>query len=218
MRGIIYKFKLSVLLCGMIVLLGSCNPATQEVDKFFRYINDVRQDLKSNKSEAKKQKLLTKARKKLLSLIDTEYVGQLSLGSYFYEIPEAEKKEFLKIFHELLAYNLVKSYIPINTVADQNVNVEFIGEEVKLDQVFNLNANVIHIKLIGEKVTYLIDFYMHPVGKKYKLYDVYLDGASVLQDYRNQFYSIISTKGFPHLLDLLKEKYNQLEAGSVDLK
>lgn len=199
---------------GMAMALESCSPATQEIDKFFRYINDVRSDLQSGKSEDKKQKLLTKARKRLLTLIDTEYVGRMSLGKYYDGLSVSEKQEFSRVFHEILAYNLVKTYVPTNFVADQDIKVDFVNEEVKHDPVFNAEANIIHTRFTTDKVVYLIDFYMHPVGKTYKLYDVYVDGASVLLDYQNQFYNMISSKGFPYLLKRLKEKYEQLDSRS----
>ena len=208
------KFIFPLVFVSLALVIISCSPAAQEMDRFFRYINEVREDLRGNKSEEKKQKLLTKARARLLTIIDTEYVGQLSLGKYFDDLPEEDKKEFTTIFHQILAYNLVKSYIPIQSVTDQNVIVEMVGEELKHDPVFNVDANIIHTRFINEKIVYYIDFYMHLVGKKYKLYDVHVDGASILKDYQDQFYSIISTKGFPNLLQRLKDKLKDLDVNA----
>jgi ABC-type transporter MlaC component len=76
-----------------------------------------------------------------------------------------------------------------------------------------VDAIVIHTKIVNDKVWYYIDFYLHKAGKKYKLYDVYVDGASVLMDYQHQFYDIIETKGFSYLLDRLNARFKELDAG-----
>ncbi|MDH4263058.1 MAG: ABC transporter substrate-binding protein [Spirochaetia bacterium] len=194
--------------------MESCSPGAQEINNFFQYTNAIKHEMQSNKSEEKKQKLLTKVRKRLLTFIDTEYVAKKSLGKYFNTLSDNDKNEFILIFHEIMAHNLVKTYIPINNVVDQDVNVEFINEEFKKDEMFNENANIIHMRVIDESIIYYVDFYLHSVEGKFKLYDVHIDGASVLMDYQNQFYGIISTKGFPYLLKRLKEKYEKLEAAS----
>lgn len=200
-----------VILFAFISQIGSCSLARLEMERFFHYIDDLRIELHNNKaSEKKKEKLLKKARERILLIIDTEYVGKLSLGKYFGKIPEKDREEFIDIFKQILAYNIVKTHIPINKIVDQNVNIELLGEKIIHDKKFDIEATVIHTRLITKTVTYNIDFYLHPVGKKFKLYDVNVDGASVLLDYQNQFYSIIEKRGFPVLMTLLREKLKKV--------
>ncbi|MDH4199508.1 MAG: ABC transporter substrate-binding protein [Spirochaetia bacterium] len=206
------KHNFRLIVCLIALFSYSCSPARQQIESFFNYLHDVQIQLHNDKSsEKKKEKLLNKARKRILKIIDTEYVAKISLGKYFDLISDTERTQFTNIFRQILANNIVKTHIPVNKISDQNINVELISEENKHDAIFNMDAIAIHTKFISNSVTYFIDFYLHPSGKTYKLYDVYVDGASVLLDYRNQFYSIIEKKGFPFLLQRLNEKFKEIE-------
>jgi phospholipid transport system substrate-binding protein len=206
----INSFKIIILF--LVIVLQSCSPAMQEVDSLLQYINKTRDEIKSFPSEQKKQTIFKKARKRFLMIIDTEFVAKLSLGKYFQELTSEEKKEYINIFHELMAFNIVKTYIPVGTIIEEDIIVELMYDEHRNDRVFNIDANIIHTRFSSKRVWYYIDFYLHQAGKKYKMYDVRVDGASVLLDYRHQFEEIIRSKGVKYLLDRLRSKYKELDA------
>ena len=56
-------------------------------------------------------------------------------------------------------------------------------------------------------VTYL----MHTAPQGWILYDVIVDGVSILQNYKTQFAQVIRTKGFEFLLNKMQEQRRAIQ-------
>jgi phospholipid transport system substrate-binding protein len=73
------------------------------------------------------------------------------------------------------------------------------GGKAKVDTVIKRpNENI--------PVTYL----MHSAGG-WKLYDVVVDGVSILETYRSQFSNVIRTKSFNYLIGKMKDQRRAIE-------
>ena len=60
----------------------------------------------------------------------------------------------------------------------------------------------------GKKI--VIDFSTHKIEDKWMIYDITIEGISMISSYRSQFNSIISKKSFAGLMKKLIEKEEEL--------
>ena len=185
---------------------------SKQVRDFLQKIDRMRVDLASAKTDTAKDKIIRKARKNALRMLDIEEIARLSLGKYFFQFTPDQKEDFLKFFEELMAHQVVMAHVPPNTVSTENTSVEVIEEKKVRDRVFKKNAYVVRTRFPEKEVFYNIDFYLHRKKREFKLYDIHVDGASILLDYKKQFYSIIQKKGSDYLIDRIKEKVETLNS------
>jgi phospholipid transport system substrate-binding protein len=54
---------------------------------------------------------------------------------------------------------------------------------------------------------------MHRVEGTWKVYDVIIEGVSIVQNYRSQFGKILLNKTPAHLIEMLKKKVEQKKKG-----
>jgi ABC-type transporter MlaC component len=133
------------------------------------------------------------------------------LGSYFQEIePRSNKKTFLGLFHELMANRVVEANIPSQKVITGKIPIEIISERVETDDTFDKEAIIVNTKVPHRKQSFKVEFYLYRSEDGLKLYDVHIDEASTLLDFRNQFSSIIKKKGYKHLVKLLRERIQRI--------
>jgi len=82
----------------------------------------------------------------------------------------------------------------------QDEQVAYLGEQ--REDVF---AEV-HTQLKGRKIDTMIDFRLINRGTDWRVYDVVIDGASVVSNYRSQFTSIIREVSYVGLVKKMKQK------------
>jgi phospholipid transport system substrate-binding protein len=63
-----------------------------------------------------------------------------------------------------------------------------------------------------------VDYRMHRVGDRWLVYDVTIDGVSLVANYRAQFNKIIQTSSFKGLVDKLKAKKVEGLEADADLQ
>ena len=63
---------------------------------------------------------------------------------------------------------------------------------------------------IGRKNERSVDYLLHLVGAQWTVYDVALDGVSLVSTYRAQFNRIIQISSYDHLVDEMRLKEVQL--------
>ncbi|MES0489772.1 MAG: ABC transporter substrate-binding protein [Leptospirales bacterium] len=190
---------------------------SKEVREFIKRIDRMREDLADAKTDAAKDKIIRKARKNVLRMLDIEEIARLSLGKYFFKFSPDQKEDFFKYFEELMAHQVVMAHVPPDKISSKNADIEVIDEKKRRDKVFKKNAYVVRTRFPHKEVFYNIDFYLHKKKREFKLYDIHVDGASILLDYRKQFYSIIQKKGSDYLIDRIKDKVDTLNSNKTIL-
>jgi len=59
---------------------------------------------------------------------------------------------------------------------------------------------------------YTVDYRMINQGGKWSVYDVVIEGVSLVSNYRTQFNKIITSNGYPELVKKLQTKTSELKA------
>jgi phospholipid transport system substrate-binding protein len=65
--------------------------------------------------------------------------------------------------------------------------------------------------LTAKRDEFTLDYHLINVGGKWMAVDVYIEGVSLVNNYRTQFNKIITTNGYPELVKKLQNKTEEIK-------
>jgi phospholipid transport system substrate-binding protein len=128
---------------------------------------------------------------------DWEGIAQRSLGLYWKKRSQDEKKEFTVLFTNLLK----------NTYTDKLVD-SYSGDKVIYDkEVIDGNRALVETRIVNkDEKGVSVAYRLKKKGNNWCVYDIIIEGVSMLKNYRVQFYSIIRQSSYEELVKKLKAK------------
>ncbi len=126
--------------------------------------------------------------------VSYEEMAKRALGTRWSEINEHDRQEFVGLFVQLV-WNAFAS--KINEHADEQI--VYLGEQRK-DHFAEVSTQV-----KGQKVDTRIDFRLMQVSGDWLVYDVVIDGASIVSNYRAQFTTIIRDVTYVGLVKKIRQ-------------
>jgi phospholipid transport system substrate-binding protein len=167
------------------------------VDKVLEVLRD-----KELKKPENKQKRREKIRKVLRQNFNYEEMSKRALAIHWKKRTPAEKKEFISLFRDLLERSYIKR---IEAYTDENV--VYAAESIDSDYA------EVKTKIITErKVEIPINYRLLKSSSKWKVYDVVIEGVSLIKNYRTQFNKIIRSQSFEALIKRMKNKQEEEES------
>jgi phospholipid transport system substrate-binding protein len=151
------------------------------------------------KGEGKAAERRAAVRKIANEIFDFAEIARRSLGRYWQPLSEPQRSEFVGLFGDLLE----RSYISkIETYGGEKI--VYSGERMDGDLA------VVSTKIITKNGTEVpIDYRLFRRGDSWKVYDVNIEGISLVSNYRTQFNKIIQTSGYNSLVDRMKAKQTE---------
>lgn len=125
-----------------------------------------------------------------------EEMSKRALARHWSARTEEEKKEFIDLFGKLLE----RTYLD---------KVEgYSGEKVLyIDEVVDGKYATVSVKIVTKKDTEISVLYrVKKDGDNWLVYDISIEGVSLINNYRKQFNSIIVQNSYKELVDKLREK------------
>ena len=157
---------------------------------------------KELKQPENKQKRREKIRKVLRQNFNYEEMSMRALAVHWKKRTPAEKKEFISLFRDLLERSYMKR---IESYTDENV--VYAAESIDGDYA------EVKTKIITErKVVIPINYRLLKSSSKWKVYDVIIEGVSLIKNYRTQFNKIIRSQSFEALIKRMKNKQEEEES------
>ena len=194
------------LFLGLVVVLvvvvlpssASAGVPTEQLqkttDKIILILTDP--ELKGPSQAEKRRSLI---RKTADERFDWNEMSRRSLGYHWTKLNEEERKTFVGLFSQLLERTYMEK------VEDYSgEKVLYVGETVDGDyatvEMKVLTAKNVDISVINK---------MKKNGGEWMIYDVSIEGVSLVNNYRTQFNSILSKSSFSDLLAKLREKISE---------
>ncbi|MCK5708312.1 MAG: ABC transporter substrate-binding protein [Candidatus Aureabacteria bacterium] len=150
--------------------------------------------------EYKKIDMHDTLKKEIYDLVDNVFswddMGKRSLGRTWKEQKDSDKKEFISLFSKLLK----KSY----TEKLESYTGEKISYEPETLKGKYAEVRTYIIKETGEKIP--VFYRMILRDGKWMVYDVVIEGISLVKNYRSQFENILRKSSFKELLEKLEKK------------
>ncbi len=122
------------------------------------------------------------------------------LGSQWRKLSKEEKQRFVDLFTTLLEHAYIGK---IEDYAKQRV--------VFKDQRIKKKRAQVNTVLIGEEVVIPVTYIMILKDQEWMVYDIVLEGVSLVRNYMEQFKEILRKDGYATLLQQLKDKVRDLE-------
>jgi len=168
-----------------------------QIDRVLKTLEDP--DLKKE-NRAKDRR--TAVRKIANDIFDFSETARRSLGRHWQGRTQAERDEFVQLFSDLLE----RSYISkIETYGGEKIS--YLGDTVEGDQA------KVQTKLVTKNGDIPIEYRMHKAADRWLVYDVVIEGVSLVANYRTQFNKIIQTSSFQELMNKMKNKQQELMTG-----
>jgi len=146
---------------------------------------------------------LPKRREAIKKIIDNSFdsreMSRRALGRYWKEQTPEQQDEFVKLFY----WRLYNFYIlRIETYSDEKV---LYGDE----RLAGDNASVQTRVSSKRYPEFDIEYRLKRRGDSWRIYDVVIEGVSLIANYRSQFAGFLSKKSFDELIKTLREKSPQ---------
>jgi phospholipid transport system substrate-binding protein len=152
--------------------------------------------LKDPAKEAERKALIRKA---VDEICDWEEMSRRSLGRYWAQRTDREKKEFVQLFGELIE----RTYIDkVEGYSGEKVN--YLGEKIDGDYA-DVDVRVVTSKNTEVPVIYKL----RKKDSRWWVYDIVIEGVSFVQNYRTQFYDMLANSSYQDVVKKLKEKIEE---------
>ena len=195
----IFTFSLLFLPAGGLAatVQGPMEVIKAGTEKALDILHDRKPDGKLN---------LRERRGEILQIVDQyfdfEEMAKRSLGRAWKYQPPQKQEEFVRLFKDLL-FNTYVDRVENYTADDEKV----VFASQQIDGEYALVSTMVTGYKDGEVN---VDYRLRLKNGKWKVYDVIIAGISLVNNYRSQFNSILSSKSFDDLLKTMDRKVSSL--------
>jgi phospholipid transport system substrate-binding protein len=171
-----------------------------QVDRVLKVLDDP-----ELRKEGKVKDRRVAVRKIANDIFDFNETARRSLGRHWQARTPAEQAEFVELFSDLLE----RSYLS---------KIELYGgEKIQYlsDAIDSGDQAKVLTKIVTRQSTEIpIEYRLHKKGDRWLVYDVIIEGVSLVSNYRTQFNKIIQTSSYQELVKKMKNKQEELAAGT----
>lgn len=163
----------------------------ETTDKIIAIVSDP-----ALKDPAKEKERREQIRRSVDEMCDWQEMSRRSLGRYWAQRSEQEKKEFVLLFGQLLE----RTYID-KVESYSGEKVIYAGERVDGDYA------EVDVKIVTKKNTEIpVVYKLRSRDQQWWAYDMVVEGVSLVNNYRTQFSDIMAKSSFEGLMKKLREK------------
>jgi len=190
----------TVLLMGIAADRAQAGEATEAmratIGEVLRILAD--KDLKQPSKANERRQLLEKA---VGERFDYQEMSRRSMGAPWANLSEKDKQEFVSLFQTLL----------VNTYADKIES--YSGEGVQYVNERNEKEYAeVRTKVLTGKTEIPLDYRLLHKGSDWRVYDVVVDGVSLVNNYRGQFSKILRNGSYADLVEQLRKKSEKIKS------
>ena len=157
--------------------------------------------LKSDEFKAEDKKMLR--RNAMLCVLeyrfDFEEMAKRSLAKEWKKRTPDEREQFVVIFGQLIENSYVTK---IESYTDEEI---FISREKK-----KKNKSLVETVIRKNQTEIPVSYKLLVKDGRWKIYDVVIEGVSLVRNYRSQFKDFLGKESFPDLVKRLEDKVDQL--------
>jgi phospholipid transport system substrate-binding protein len=148
-----------------------------------------------NNKDAQKKAIWEEVRK----IFDFDEMSRRTTAQYWKIFSQDEKQEFSVLFSELLGNTYLDK---IQKYSDEKII--YVSQE-NLDETKSL----VETKLVRKDIDIPISYSMYKTNGMWKVYDVKIEGVSLVQNYRAQFTKVLINKKPAVLIEMLRNKISE---------
>lgn len=195
----ILVLKIILLICLLtpsMVTAAQLKPL-EELRPPFDKVIAILNDPKYKTDEALKSEQRDQIWKTVDVIFDFEEVSKRALARNWRKFSDSEKKKFTDVFGTFLG----------NTYMDK-IQGEYHNEKIVYgdEKIVDDKWALVRTKIKREALEIPVDYKMKLIDGHWKVYDVMVEGVSLIKNYRTQFNSILKKQTPAQLIERLKKK------------
>ena len=184
-----------IVLTVPVIHAGDVEDINSTVKKKVAVIFDLlgKQDIEKNE---RNEKIVGE----LNEIMDFQLAAYLSLGKHWKKISKTQKKEFVETFQQYINNYIVEK---IDLYTNQKID---IGDS----KIVKKGRAELEIGILSGGETLQVNFKLRKNKKKeWRVYDVDIEGVSLITTFRSQFSGVLKNSSFEELLEKLKNPTEQ---------
>ena len=166
------------------------------IDEVLRIVRES--DLKQPNKAEERRRMLERA---VGARFDYQEMSRRALGAPWNTLSDQEKQEFVDLFRTLLTNSYSDK---IETYSGEGV--QYLNERMEKEYA------EVRTKVLSGKTEIPLDYRLINKGDDWRVYDVVVDGISLVNNYRGQFAKIIKSSSYADLVEQLRKKSDKLKA------
>jgi phospholipid transport system substrate-binding protein len=197
-NGYMKSFMLLIFFVSLFAAFPPISSGGEPTEQIRETVDDViktlnNRDLKKPENEQKRK---ARIRATIEKRFDFAEMAKRSLGIYWQKRTPDEQKEFVSLFSDLLEDTYIRK---IERYHDERVT--YVGEKEE-----GLYATV-KTKIVSTTgIETPVEYKIFKKGEKWEVYDIIVEGVSLVNNYRTQFSQILSSGSYEELIKKLKRK------------
>jgi phospholipid transport system substrate-binding protein len=187
----------------MIVLTASAGYAGPPTDAMKTTIGEVLHIIheKELQQPARSEERRKRLEKTVGARFDYQEMSRRALGAPWNTLTDAEKQEFVALFQTVLTNSYADK---IETYSGEGV--QYLNERTEKDYA------EVRTKVLSGKAEIPLDYRLINKAEDWRVYDVVVDGVSLVNNYRGQFTKILRASSYADLVDQLRKKSDKLKS------
>ena len=189
-----------VLCSGMMAVPGYAGPPTDSmkmtIDEVLRIVRE--KELKLPEKAEERRHLLENV---VAARFDYTEMSRRALGAPWNQLTDQQKQEFVDLFRTLLTNSYADK---IETYSGEGV--QYLNERTEKEYA------EVRTKVLSGKTEIPLDYRLINKTDDWRVYDVVVDGVSLVNNYRGQFTKILRASSYSDLVDQLRKKTGKLKA------
>ncbi len=187
------------LICLFIMTTGAYGAAKQPIDTVKETIGQGIAILKAPEyaGNDKKEEQREKIWNLVQAVFDFNALSMRAVARDWKSFTDKQKDEFTAAFTVLLK----NTYMDKLQGGYNNEEVVFDGQEIVAD-----GKAMVKSRILREKLEIPMDYSLYLKGDQWRVYDVNIEGVSLVKNYRTQFREILAKETPDQLIQKLKEK------------
>jgi phospholipid transport system substrate-binding protein len=194
--GIVVTFM--VALASPAVAGAPTDKLKQRVDEVIKVVDDPALTGKAVERHAAVRKIAE-------DVFDYPETARRALGVHWNARSPQERDEFVQLFADLLD----RAYVGKIDLY-QGEKVRYVGDTVEGDQA-TVKTRIVTKR--GSEVP--VDYRMHQKNGRWLVYDVVIEGVSLVSNYRTQFNKVVQTESYQSLAQKLRAKETEPAASAA---
>ncbi len=191
---------IGALILGLLILgfssflFAETESPTEAMKSTIEQVFEVLED-ESLKASERAQERLNVLETIIEKRFDYREIGKRTLGKHWQKLNKAEREEFVSLFQRFLS----KTYAG-NVDGYSGEQIEYLKERRKGDFA------EVQTKVISKKSAITLYYRMLKQSTTWRVYDVVIDGVSLVKNFRSQFGRIIDAESVEGLFEKLRKK------------
>ena len=189
-----------VLWLGLIAVPAHAGAPTDAmkttIDEVLRIIGE-----KELKQPARSEERRLQLERVVSARFDYQEMSRRALGAPWNTLSDQEKQEFVGLFRTLLTNSYADK---IETYSGEGV--QYLNERTEKEYA------EVRTRVRSGKTEIPLDYRLMNKSADWRVYDVVVDGVSLVNNYRGQFTKILRASSYPDLVDQLRKKSDKLKS------